>query len=257
MVIPASNCIHCFFEPDMNRLISQTKGEVEVYYGITADLTSGIQNLINNITFEEKQRAERFHIPEERYTYIACHGLLRAILSRKLRERPSDIVFTHNRNNKPELPGNPYYFNISHDMGAFALVFSKFFYAGIDIERVNKNVDFLSVINTYFSANERNFIKGSDVNAIENFILLWTRKESLLKAVGTGIIDDLTSIEVSGKKNRICRESLNNEIDGSVFSKHYIYTHKFLDHWLSITIPQKENIKLIQINEDNIHSLLT
>jgi phosphopantetheinyl transferase len=112
-------------------------------------------------------------------------------------------------------------------------------------------------MNTYFNSVEREFILGSKVNAQENFILLWTRKEALLKAIGTGIITNLKQVTVSEEKNIINKESFDNQIIESVYDEHFIYSEKVHEYYLSIAIPQKAEINLHQINEENIISYLT
>ena len=42
-----------------------------------------------------------------------------------------------------------------------------------------------------------NYICRSKEEAIDRFFLLWTRKEALLKALGTGIINNLKRVNVS------------------------------------------------------------
>lgn len=256
-IIPSSRCIKCFFEPDIKRSSYFPMDEVEVYYGISNDLYSQHPDLEKYISQEESLRAKMFRFPEDRYTYISCHGLLRSILSEKLRKNPLELVFYYDKNNKPGLIGNSYYFNITNDRGAFAFVISKYFYAGIDMEKINRTIDYLPIINNYFSDKERKLILESNDRAYEKFILLWTRKEALLKALGTGIINNLTQVEVSENENIIYKESFDNQIVESVYDEHFIYSEKVLEYYLSIAIPQKADIKLNQINEENIISYLS
>lgn len=257
MIIPSSRCIKCFFEPGISSSSYFPMDEVEVYYGISNDLHSQYTDLEKYINREESLRANKFRFSEDRYTYICCHGLLRSILSEKLQKNPLEIIFNYDRNNKPGLIGNPYYFNITNDRGAFAFVISKYFYAGIDMEKVNRTIDYLPIINNYFSDKERKIILESNDRAYEKFILLWTRKEALLKALGTGIINNLTQVEVSENENIIYKESFDNQIIEPVYNEHFIYSEKVLKYYLSIAIPQKAVIKLHQINEENIISYLT
>ncbi|MDB5210668.1 MAG: 4-phosphopantetheinyl transferase, partial [Sediminibacterium sp.] len=49
------------------------------------------------------------------------------------------------------------------------------------------------ILNRCFDIDEINSIKDTR-DPLAVFYLLWTRKESLLKAVGTGILDDLTKV---------------------------------------------------------------
>lgn len=248
--------IICSFEPDTTRSLVFFSGNVEIYFGITKNLNSKHSSFGSYITSEEKLIADKFHFSEDRETYLLCHGLIRSILSMKLGINPSEVIFNYNINNKPGLPGNPLYFNITHVRGAFAFVISNSFYAGIDIENTDRSINILPIINSFFSKKERKFILASKVNELENFYMLWTRKEALLKAIGTGIIDNLKQIEVSDNENFIKLKSFDCPISDSVSNKHFIYSEKVLEYYLSIAIPQKAEIMLNLINEESINAFL-
>jgi len=255
-IIPSTKYIKCSFEPDANRLSDFPLSEIEVFYGITRELYSKRPDLKNYISRDEKLRADKFHYSEDRDTYISTHGLLRLILSKKLRKKPLEVVIHNDKNNKPGLVGNPLYFNITHIRDAFAFIISKYFYAGIDMENADRSIDLMSVINSYFSIDECNYILKSEPNLQENFSLLWTRKEALLKAIGTGIINNLTQIEVHEDENIINKKSFENKLCEPVYNAHFIYSEKVLDYYISIAIPDKVDINLYQINSDNIISYL-
>lgn len=248
-IIPSTRCVKCCFEPDPYRSSDFLFSKVEVFYGITKNLYSKYNDLKSYIVNDEKLRADKFHFSEDRETYILCHGLLRSILSKKLKKSPSEVNFCYDKNNKPGLSGNPLYFNITHVRDAFAFVISKYFYAGIDMERADRTIDFLPIINTFFSKKEREYILKSEACSQDIFFQLWTRKEALLKAIGTGIIADLKEIEVSDLENRINKRSLGNHFEESVFDEHFIYSEKIKDYYLSIAIPAKAEIRLNQVNE--------
>jgi 4'-phosphopantetheinyl transferase len=61
---------------------------------------------------------------------------------------------------------------------------------GVDIERIKHQFGYRDIAAQYFSAPEVAFINGAEMPT-EAFFLLWTRKEALLKACGTGIDDNL------------------------------------------------------------------
>lgn len=255
-IIPSPRCVKCCFEPDPYRSSDFLFSKVEVFYGITKNIYSKHPELESYITHDEKIRADKFHFTEDRDTYISCHGLLHSVLSRKIGKNPSELVFYYDKNHKPGLVGNQLYFNLTHVRGAFAFVISKYFYAGIDMENTDRSINIMPIINTFFSNEERNYILGSGINAQEVFSMLWTRKEALLKAIGTGIINNLAQIKVSEKRNVIYCKAFDNQIGESVYGEHYIYSERLLGYYISVAIPQKTEIIVTQINEENIISLL-
>lgn len=253
-IIPSNCCIQCCFEANSNKSANFSAKEVEVFYGITKDIYSIHTDLENYITRDEKLRADKFHFIEDRNTYISCHGMLRLILSKKLNKNPKEIIFLNDINNKPGLNRNPLYFNITHAREAFAFVISKHFYAGIDMENADRRIDLIPILNTFFSNKERKFILESKIDTKKRFFLLWTRKEALLKAIGTGITTNLPQVEVSEKENIIYKKSFNNSICDSVYNEHFIYSGKVLNYYLSIALPQKAVIILNHLKGKNFKS---
>ena len=88
-----------------------------------------------------------------------------------------------------------FYFNISHSDGA--VVFIKDDYPiGIDIEKIRPVED--GLIDFISFREERDYIKTPS-----NFFEIWTNKESLSKAIGTGIkevIKEIPGLPINGKK---------------------------------------------------------
>jgi 4'-phosphopantetheinyl transferase len=254
--IPTNGFIYCYFEPHRNKIINFPTDEVEVYYGITNDVIVRLNDLIKVVSNEERLNADKLLISEDKNTYISCHGLLRSIISKKMKTDPLNVTFTYDIKNKPRILGNPFYFNISHARGAFAFAISKFYYLGIDIEKVDWSIEIMPLINSFYSHKERRFVLSAKTSMHDNFTLLWTRKEALLKAIGIGIVENLDQIEVSEKKNIIAREIVDNTIPETILNDHYIISEKVGGYYISIAMPQKIEVKWHQINKANINEYL-
>ncbi len=98
---------------------------------------------------------------------------------------------TYNAYGKPIIPGT--YFSISHTENITLLAASTTNECGIDIEKI-KEVD-VSLYEEYFTEKEWNAINSS-IELYKTFYLLWTRKEAIIKTIGTGIFEDLKNIDV-------------------------------------------------------------
>jgi 4'-phosphopantetheinyl transferase len=254
-IISMSDCVRCYFEPARHE-IGLGRDELNVVYVETGNPGSQNFDMMNYITNDERSRADRFLFKKDRETYIYCHALLRLILAGKLNKDPREISFINGKNNKPELTDNPYYFNITHTRETFAIVISRHYYVGIDLEKIDTGMDFHSVIKSYFGGKEQEFILRSDYEAAERFFLLWTRKEALLKALGTGIIDNLPRIEVSGESNLINREVFGNVLSSSASDEHFIYSAKLGNYYLSVASPHRAKINIYQLNNEDVFSYL-
>ena len=89
----------------------------------------------------------------------------------------------------------PMDFNIAHSGNIVMCCGTLLEQVGIDIEEV-KPIN-LEDYTDYFTPNEWDQIHGS-ANSQEAFYYFWTRKEAIIKAIGTGFHTPLSSVDVSG-----------------------------------------------------------
>ncbi len=106
----------------------------------------------------------------------------------------SEVEIHFNQHNKPYADVN-FYFNISHsgDKVICAVCSEEI---GCDIEKIRDINE--SLIARCFTEKEQSFI-----NDETKFFRLWTAKESLLKAIGTGITEKLKSFELCVENNKL------------------------------------------------------
>ncbi|WP_374175246.1 4'-phosphopantetheinyl transferase superfamily protein [Flavobacterium tructae] len=92
---------------------------------------------------------------------------------------------------KPYMLDSNFNFNISHSGNMVVCVFSKQ-EIGIDIEEINE-IDY-SLFENVFSSQE-----FAEINrdGLDKFYEFWTRKESVIKAIGKGMSIPLTEIEIN------------------------------------------------------------
>jgi 4'-phosphopantetheinyl transferase len=97
---------------------------------------------------------------------------------------------------KPELPIPNIDFNISHSKDMVVSVVSTSKSVGVDIEAI-RDIDVIEY-KTVFSEKEWKLLAVSN-QPRELFFKLWVKKESLLKAHGSGLQIELSDVEVSDK----------------------------------------------------------
>jgi len=251
-----NNYICCSFNRGEEYIFEGKNIPVEFYYSETKDIINLYSDLIKYFNESDRIKADKFHFEEERNTWLLCHTLLRMVISAKLNIDHSEIVITRDRNNKPWLQGNQLYFNISHTRESFAFAISDQLPVGVDIEKVDREIDFRSIIKTFFSSGEIKSILEDPGKSRDRFFLLWTRKEALLKALGIGIVDKLKEVEVYRDINFLNQASFNNIIDSSLFCDHYIYSEKIHNNYLSIALPSKSKIEFHMIDIPIIKTLI-
>lgn len=122
--------------------------------------------------------------------------LLRKILSQKLNINGKDIIFQTGDKGKPFLPGQPYFFNVSHS-GRWVVAAFSGKEVGIDVEHIR--TPNYEVSKRFYSASEIAYLNAiEDADAKKDyFFQLWTLKESYLKAIGTGLTKSLSSFTLN------------------------------------------------------------
>ncbi|NBW37145.1 MAG: 4'-phosphopantetheinyl transferase superfamily protein [Cytophagia bacterium] len=97
---------------------------------------------------------------------------------------------------KPFLPTHPIGFNVSHSGDYVVAVCAESTQVGVDIEQ-NRSID-ISAYESIFHTDEWAYLQSE--NTADAFFEVWTKKESLLKARGTGFQVDLARINIFDPK---------------------------------------------------------
>ncbi|MES2332685.1 MAG: 4'-phosphopantetheinyl transferase superfamily protein [Bacteroidota bacterium] len=143
---------------------------------------------------DEVQKMERFRNLQSRNQFLTSRGAVRYLSAKYTGREPLEFSWNEGPNKKPhwQNPGNELYFNIAHS-GSYVVICFGRTEMGIDIERIQNEFAYEEILNRCFDIDEINAIRDAP-EPLAVFYLLWTRKESLLKAVGMGILDDLTKV---------------------------------------------------------------
>ena len=137
---------------------------------------------------EEKQRANRFHFVRDRERYIRGRGYLRQIVAGRLGLAAESLELQKNAFDKPFVAGDPVYFNLSHSAGTAVLALCDKQPIGIDIEFIDRKIDFLEIGRTVFTENEMLHIQNAqEKERGQLFFNFWTAKEAYLKMLGVGM----------------------------------------------------------------------
>ena len=156
--------------------------------------------LLQTLSSDECQRANRFRIQRDKDHFIVAHGVLRIILSYYLGVRASDVRFCCEPMGKPELERMfqpEIRFNLSHSHGLCLYAIAREHRVGIDLELVRPLPDMNQIIQSFFSPQENAaFLAMPPARRQEMFFKCWTRKEAYLKGTGEGLCGTLDRVEV-------------------------------------------------------------
>ena len=198
--------------------------EIKIYILDYLTIINKMGCLKNNLTSQEISIANKFKFEKDKLRYIIARSFLRKILSNILGINPIDIIISTNKFGKPVLDLKTYSnikFNLSHSGEIIIYAVSLSNEVGIDIEILDSTINHLEIAKNYFSSKETLFLENSknQFEMTERFFRVWTRKEALLKAVGTGLLPELKQIDVLQdviKLDLFSTESLGNQ--NSIFS---------------------------------------
>jgi len=141
------------------------------------------------LSAEEQKQAERFRFEKDAVHWRACRAALRAVLGQALGIPPEAVAFEFGEFGKPMLPPpwDSLHFNLSHCRDLALIALSRDGAVGIDVEPADRMGSLLGCEDAFCHPDE---IAGLPAHLSMRSLLLlrhWTAKESLLKAVGTGM----------------------------------------------------------------------
>ena len=173
-------------------------GEAHVVFLAPRDLPDALAESI--LTSEEAERGRRLVAPAVRRAFVAGRWLLRSVLASLAGVEPRSLELRAGAHGKLFLVGHEQLaacFNLSHsgDLVALALVRAR--PIGVDIEAERPFTDAALLAGRILSPRERERFESLPADARSAALLTaWTRKEAVLKAMGTGIAGGLSEIDV-------------------------------------------------------------
>lgn len=167
-----------------------------------------ITDLACRLSPAERERSARFWQAHDKRDYVAAHALLRMALAAHTQRRPEQLSFGADRYGKPFLllPNGttPPHFSLAHSRGLVACVVSSDGAVGIDVEPVDAAIDVDHIASRFFSAEESDALQRYPITERPSrFCELWTLKEALFKAVGTGLSSGLNAVTFRVERDRI------------------------------------------------------
>lgn len=154
-----------------------------------------LRRLACHLSPDEEARAARFVRPEHGRDFTVGRGRLREVLGDWTGTPPADLLFGETGKGKPCLEGGPE-FNLTHSGGWAGLAVSSGLPVGLDLEAW-RHVE-RDVAERFFSPHEVAQMRAlAGLPWKQAFFRVWTRKEAVIKALGTGLFHDLASFDVT------------------------------------------------------------
>lgn len=151
------------------------------------------------LTDDERTRAARFVRARDRRRFARCRATLREILGGLLCRSPAAVRFRAVSHGKPALDFATMgieadhrlaglRFNLSHSSELALIAACSGHELGVDLERIKQISEADRIVASFFSPAERaEFAAIPDDAKMVAFFRGWTRKEAVLKGLGTGL----------------------------------------------------------------------
>ena len=138
---------------------------------------------------EERQQAKRFRFEKDAIHWRACRAALRSVLGEALGIPPETVAFEFGEFGKPSLasPQHALHFNLSHCRDLALIALCRDGAVGIDIEPADRSASLLGCEDAFCHLDEITLLPEDHHSRATMLMTIWTKKEALLKALGTGM----------------------------------------------------------------------
>jgi len=154
------------------------------------------------LSAEETRVASSYRFVKDLREFVITRAVLRRILARYTGQSPADLRFESNPGGKPVLQGTQSpHFSVSHcsDIALLAVARVRI---GIDVEHVRPGNFWQKIIGHCLSPRERAYLEAlPEVSRTTALYRFWTRKEAVLKAMGTGLLYPPQQVSVLPESN--------------------------------------------------------
>ena len=150
---------------------------------------------------QERARWQGYPYARPRREFALCRAALRALLCGRLDCRNAELAFGAAQYGKPFALVNgtpvPISFNISHSGAHGLIALAAAGRIGVDVEERVTRRDLDGISRTVFTPGERAALAAtSGARKVHLFFSLWTLKEALIKALGSGFSLDPSRFEI-------------------------------------------------------------
>ena len=157
------------------------------------------RSYLSLLNADELKKAYGHFSNELAQKFVITRALLKKILAKYIKVFPWEINFKASCYGKPQISiflNKNIYFNLSHSNNLAVCIVSNFDNIGIDIEYIEPMNNGLKLAKNFFSQNEYSNLLANPESVEKNFYRIWTKKESILKSIGCGLVIPLNSFSV-------------------------------------------------------------
>ncbi len=145
---------------------------------------------LSNLNVESINKLESYYKFEDKFRSFISEWFKYVVVTNEIKELFHDISFSIYEDGfkRPHIKNSSHTiidFNISHSGEYVVLALNIGSKIGIDIEFIDQKIDYIGLSDSVFTKKEIDLISSPN-----HFFNLWSKKESLIKAVGSGFLGD-------------------------------------------------------------------
>lgn len=187
-------------------------GRADVVYVDLAPQPQRERAAFRMLSEEERGRWRSFRLDAPRREFALCRAVLRVLLCRRLDCANSELTFEDGEHGKPEacVNGQPasIRFNVSHSRRHGLIALAACGRLGVDVEPRSARRDLDALMEEALTPAEQARLAGAGKQRRRQlFFRLWTMKEALIKALGTGFSLHVSEFEIPAQMcngQRLC-----------------------------------------------------
>jgi 4'-phosphopantetheinyl transferase len=150
---------------------------------------------------DERARYARYLVEPAAHAFATTRVALRRLLAARLGRSPGTVRIMLAPGGKPIVPDEPgVFFNVSHCATLALIALCEAAPIGIDVEE-SRTLEMDASLATMICTPSELAWLASQGPASFALMKLWTRKEAVLKAVGTGLSQPMSELELGGEES--------------------------------------------------------
>jgi 4'-phosphopantetheinyl transferase len=210
----------------------------------------------------EQVRARRFASEQDRREFVACHALLRLMLSRIICRPPYEWTFSLGPYGKPSVAVehglSDLQFNITHTRGLVAVAVAWHHPIGVDVQIFESCSDQLDLAKQFFAGAEAELVGvASEFDRPRVFAQLWTLKEAYIKAIGVGLSAPLDSFAFALDPPRVQFRSESADIPATwQFASSVITDRHVLSVALHVPDQKSRRVRLSEVSAAELRAAM-
>lgn len=149
------------------------------------------------VSREERERARRFRFVEDAVRHLLGRALIRRLLAQATGEEAAQVEIECNAYGKPFCSDAGVEFNVSHAGCWVVLAATRGHAVGVDVEAIKQHTDWVNLAEMLHPDESHDIAALAASQQQAAFFRCWSRKEAVIKAIGTGLSTPLTAFRVS------------------------------------------------------------